>query len=390
MGCFCHKSLLPLSALLPNINVSASVALPGTPIVLALSEYLSAAGLPAEPWQPDLAWLGLGQPSLRLSAQAVATISAMASLRAQVLAQFGLDLLIALQAKAFARVVATMNARLSAMAHLNLNPLAWLELARLNAAIDQVTIPLQAGLLMPSPSLMMALSVPGGIPMPRWTSLLALLRLLAPDDRRFDEAQRQLVRDRAARRGAAHAGRPVAAGFGRAATDGQSHRGAVGVGATAGESWPWRQPVDPRVSGYPTAGAGAACRIAAGAVAAARRRHQPWLVARGTAVAAAEVAAGSDQLRDQRGGAGRAASPGDSNAELAGAGADPGGSNRADDLRVGGPASGGARDQRGAGRAMRLGLRRGCYHARWRRRQRHRGGDPALGGLPRSAGCLFQ
>ena len=180
MGCFCHKSLLPLSALLPNINVSASVALPGTPIVLALSEYLSAAGLPAEPWQPDLAWLGLGQPSLRLSAQAVATISAMASLRAQVLAQFGLDLLIPLQAKAFARVVATMNARLSAMAHLNLNPLAWLELARLNAAIDQVTIALEAGLLMSSPSLMMALSLPGGIPMPRWTSLLALLRLLAP------------------------------------------------------------------------------------------------------------------------------------------------------------------------------------------------------------------
>ena len=180
MGCFCHKSLLPLAALLPNINVSVSVALPGAPIALALSEYLSAAGLPAVPWQPDPAWLGLVLPNLRLSAQAVATISAMASLRAQVLAQFGLDLLIPLQAKAFARIVATMNARLSAMAHLNLNPLAWLELARLNAAIDQVTVALQAGLLLPSPSLMLALSVPGGIPMPRWTSLLAQLRALAP------------------------------------------------------------------------------------------------------------------------------------------------------------------------------------------------------------------
>jgi hypothetical protein len=178
MGCFCQKSLLPLGALLPSLNISATLALPGMGVPLGLSAYLNAAALPADPWMPDPAWLALPLPQLKLSMQAVATISAMASLRAQVLAQFGIDLLIPGQAMAMARIVATLNARLSLMA--NINPLAWLELARLNAAIDQVTLALSAGLLLPSPSMMLSLTVPAGIPMPRWTSFLALLKALCP------------------------------------------------------------------------------------------------------------------------------------------------------------------------------------------------------------------
>jgi len=176
MGCFCHKSLLSLP--LPSLDISASVVLPGMNIPLGLSAYLNAAGLPAEPWQPDPAWLSLALPQLQLSLQAVATISAMASLRAQVLAQFGIDLLIPGQAMAMARIVATMNARLSAM--VDINPLGWLQLARLNAAIDEVNLALSLGLLPPSPSMMLSLTVPGGIPMPRWGNFLALLRALAP------------------------------------------------------------------------------------------------------------------------------------------------------------------------------------------------------------------
>ena len=52
MGCFCHKSLLPLSALLPSLNISATLALPGMGVPLGLSDYLNAAGLPAAPWVP--------------------------------------------------------------------------------------------------------------------------------------------------------------------------------------------------------------------------------------------------------------------------------------------------------------------------------------------------
>jgi len=180
MGCFCHGSMGALTLALPSLNISASLALPGANVALGLQAYLNAAGLPAEPWLPDPGWLTLPLPQLKLSAQAVATISAMASLRAQVLAQFGIDLLIPGQAMAMARIVATLNARLSAMANINFNPLGWLQLAQLNSAIDQVNLALSLGLLMPSASMMMSLTVPGGIPMPRWTSLLALLRALCP------------------------------------------------------------------------------------------------------------------------------------------------------------------------------------------------------------------
>jgi hypothetical protein len=178
MGCFCHASTLPISALLPKLNVSVSLGLPGANIPLSLSAWLNLRGLPALPWTPEPAWLSLPLPQLQLNARAVATIAALASLRAQVLAQFGLDLLIPQQALAFARIVATMNARLSLMA--NFNPLGWIQLAALNAAIDQVQVALGAGLFAPSASLLMSLSMPGGFPIARWQSFLALLRLLAP------------------------------------------------------------------------------------------------------------------------------------------------------------------------------------------------------------------
>jgi hypothetical protein len=69
---------------------------------------------------------------------------------------------------------------LMASANLNFNPLAWLQLAQLNAAIDQITLALSLGVLLPSASLTLALTLPGGVPMPRWGSFLALLLALCP------------------------------------------------------------------------------------------------------------------------------------------------------------------------------------------------------------------
>jgi hypothetical protein len=178
MGCFCRS--FPPAGLLPQLSLSASLGLPGANVPLSLSAWLSLRGLPALPWQPNPAWLGLQLPSLGLNLRAVATISALAQLRAQVLAQFGLDLLIAAQARMFARIVATMNLRLAGLLGVRFNPLAWLRLAGLNAAIDQVNLALQAGLLLPSANLRLALSLPGGIPMPQWAGFLAWLRGLLP------------------------------------------------------------------------------------------------------------------------------------------------------------------------------------------------------------------
>lgn len=182
MGCFCHATLSPLTLALPQLNVSEQLMLSGAGVPLRLSGWLSAHGMPALPWQPDPKWLDLPLPRPQITPQAVATISAMAQLRAQVLAQFGIDLLVPGQARGLARIVATMNTQLSSIANLhpNFNPLGWLQLNALNNAIDQIQLALQAGLFAPPANLMLSLTMPGGLPMPQWFGFLRLLRLLAP------------------------------------------------------------------------------------------------------------------------------------------------------------------------------------------------------------------
>ena len=88
MICFCHQSLQPLRLALPALNVSASIALPNANLALALANWLGARALPAPAWMPDPAWLGLTLPRMSLSANAMATISALAQLRAPVDAFF--------------------------------------------------------------------------------------------------------------------------------------------------------------------------------------------------------------------------------------------------------------------------------------------------------------
>lgn len=178
MGCFCHRTLGPLLSGLPSLNIGLVAQLPNANIVLSLSGWLGARGLPAAPWQPDPNWLRQLLPQLRLTASASATISALAQLRAQVLAQFGIDLLLPGGPPAFARIVATMNARVSAMASASFNPAAWISLAGLNAAIGRVELALRAGLLAPSASL--AMTAPGGVPMADWRAFLAALARLVP------------------------------------------------------------------------------------------------------------------------------------------------------------------------------------------------------------------
>jgi hypothetical protein len=181
--------MAPLTAALPKLqaNLSAGVAptaaLPGANIAQALAGWLAEHGLPASPWMPEPAWLSVPLPQLRLSLSAVGTISALAQLRAQALSQLGLDLLVPAQARAFARVVATLNARMSVLAGMPglgaFSPQPWVRLASLNSAIEQVQLALQAGVFAPSPSLLMALTLPGGKPMSVWAAFLAPLRKLA-------------------------------------------------------------------------------------------------------------------------------------------------------------------------------------------------------------------
>jgi hypothetical protein len=192
MGCFCHASVAPLGNLLGQlrasglVSVQAGVAAPalrGANIASALAAWLAQHGLPAAPWAPDPSWLNTPLPQVPLSLHQVATISALAQLQAQSMSQLGINLMQPAGVHAFARVIATLQARLAAIAALpGMGAFSAAPLLRLAAsmnAITQVQAALQAGVLPPSPAQLTAFSMPGGLPMARWTSFLAQLRKLA-------------------------------------------------------------------------------------------------------------------------------------------------------------------------------------------------------------------
>ena len=140
MGCFCHKTLDALTPLLPRLHVQPSQSRGLAQQTVALAELLgrpvgqkpAPAGPPAPPPRP------LAVPTLRLGLAAIGTISALADLRASAQQQFGIDLLAAGQSTALARIVATLNARSSALASKPHDASAWVRLAALNGAIDHV------------------------------------------------------------------------------------------------------------------------------------------------------------------------------------------------------------------------------------------------------------
>jgi len=198
MSCFCRASVARLASVLPALDVPPEQAAAtgavhddpqsrhGTEVAHAVSSWLASRGLPAAPWHPDPAWHQLQLPMPKLPVSAITTISGLAQLRAQVLAQYGHDLLIPAHANSVARIVATMNVRLTTELprHLGgptaINPSGWVKLATLNNAVDQIHEAMKQGLLTPQESQVQAMTTPGGIPISQWGNLLRPLRMLAP------------------------------------------------------------------------------------------------------------------------------------------------------------------------------------------------------------------
>jgi hypothetical protein len=194
MVCFCKNTTSKLQLALPQLvvaadlnltvaaDLSASLAVidPAAAALQSIAGWLAALGLPAAPWQPDPAWLDLPLPTLSLNANAMATISAFAQLRADMLAQFGIDLLIPAQATALVRLVATLSARLSAVlavdatlvASLTASAKVWAQLSATLIAVAQVEAALALNLL-PTPP-------PPGPPLSLWRAFLQQLRALLP------------------------------------------------------------------------------------------------------------------------------------------------------------------------------------------------------------------
>jgi len=172
---------LALPSLSASASLSAGASLSATASISglgALAAWLAKNGLPASPWQPDPAWLNSQLPKPTLNASAVATLQAFAQLHT--LAQsLGMNLMVPAQATAFARLAATINARLTAMSgQLGASPVnaaAWIHLSAAVSASAQVSAAARLGLFPPG----MAVP-PMGPPLSLWRAFLAALRDLLP------------------------------------------------------------------------------------------------------------------------------------------------------------------------------------------------------------------
>jgi hypothetical protein len=186
MVCFCKQSTESLQlavTAMASENFTLSAQSAASLRVTAVANWLGARGLPQAPWPADPAWLDLELPAPKLSLSAMATLSAMAQLYAQVKATLNIDLLAGGSVTALVRLVATLNARLSAMLaasiDLNINASAWLTLAaELDAAVS-VTAAASLNLFAPSPSLLSAYLSPGGIELSLWGPFLDAIAALS-------------------------------------------------------------------------------------------------------------------------------------------------------------------------------------------------------------------
>ena len=124
MSCFCIAHL----DLLPDLDANASLNL-ATSAQAAMALYgRISLGI------PNLAGPPFKLPRLTLPPlSAMASLSAMAQLRAQAMARLGIDLATPRGITALARLTATLDARMPAIANLNLNLNAWVQLASVNA-----------------------------------------------------------------------------------------------------------------------------------------------------------------------------------------------------------------------------------------------------------------
>ena len=174
MSCFCIASL----DLLPSLNVDASLSLSvSAQAAMALYGQISL-GMPGVPEPP------FALPQFDLTA--LASITAVAQLRAQAMASLGIDLTADAGVTALARLTATLDARMSAIASLNLNLDAWIQLASVNAVALDLTAIFEACLSASASAAFNVVMVP-----PSWggsnlTLISALLTLSAQLDVSLD------------------------------------------------------------------------------------------------------------------------------------------------------------------------------------------------------------
>lgn len=151
MACFCKDSVSSLALMLPSLGLQASAAasldVTAAAQVGELARLLLRIGMP---WHPDPVWLQIKLPTLSLSANAMATLTAFAQLQATAML-LGLNLTTPVGARAFADLSASVAARLNALLKLgiSLNPAPWAQMSAALQACAQIQAALKVNFLAP-------------------------------------------------------------------------------------------------------------------------------------------------------------------------------------------------------------------------------------------------
>lgn len=160
--------------LVPNLGLDTDLAVnlsASAQSAFALHEQI-CIGLPQLPPPP-----GLPVPQISISIELLAALTAMAQLNAQAGGALGIDLSTSFGITAIARLAATLDARLAAIAGLNLNLEPWIQIARVNSVALSLTAIFEACLHGSASTAFNVVAVPpawGGPSVPLLSALVSI------------------------------------------------------------------------------------------------------------------------------------------------------------------------------------------------------------------------
>jgi len=141
MGCFCKQAVDALNRPPPKMaeqqQETAQEPTPDAELIIVASQWLSARWLPAEPWQPDPAWLDIELPP-PLPPDALAVLCAIVQAGEQCQTVLGIDPADPADLRSLTRIVATLNRRTEALRELAADDQPWSAIAALNDHADAV------------------------------------------------------------------------------------------------------------------------------------------------------------------------------------------------------------------------------------------------------------
>ncbi len=175
MGCFCRETVAALreDEVEPEPDAAEQAETTPDPLIPAVSDWLAARWLPSPAWVPDEEWLDAEIAEPPMAPQAMATVLGLFQAQQACEEDLGTDPADADQVRKLARIVGTLNRRMTDLAWVEQDARPWTRIALLNGQADTVRDAATQGVFEPKEEEPQA-------PVGPWRPLLAKLKAVAP------------------------------------------------------------------------------------------------------------------------------------------------------------------------------------------------------------------